>query len=629
MSTPTPTDVSTIVPGSIFPDDIPPPTNTDGSNPSDPQYTSPGAGSGGQSVIKVNSTIQIVLISLGIVVAVLFLLGVVATYYISHKNKKAENLKEKLENGELPPTTLESTVDPEKGMYSNNRRQQGELLEVHISGENIGGLAHPGLRDGDNENSSSEAGILSAAAGTGYTRPSTPGMEYSSNNNNGSGVNPFSTPNSSQFVVSGLAMTRTGTGTIGSIGGAGRHNNRNSIIDVANVYSHRQSMIDPLGAPPSASGHQDLQTGSQQSHYYDYQNQQQISSFEVPSAAGSNSVLLDPFKTNNNSKASLDHLVNQQKPNACTMPTAHETFSSHHKSPSSGSILGASAMYHHHHDRYYVRGAQQTSVSAPIVMVSNITAAADGDISYQPPSQPTSPVHAKYSSSMTSPRAAFRNGAAVFEGVAVPRTARPSLDETEAGNVIVSLPSPRGCLLEAASAGEGGGDGQEYMIDQQDMNGAYLEYGLHPQQRGDHQQHQSDDGATSHPYPEVIRRAPKQHNDKGKDRVKSSYLDDYREQRRQQQQQQQQQEQQESSGFGKRLSTKLLKRISLYSSGSSSSTPVDNGGADMTAEERRTNQGELSGQRNEQVAREGGVNHRIDSPENKGNRSFSILRAFQ
>ncbi|KAG0002605.1 hypothetical protein BGZ80_002987 [Entomortierella chlamydospora] len=440
------------------------PTSTDGS---EPQYTSPGAGSGGQSVIEVNNTIRVVLISLGVVVAVLFLLGVIATYYISHKNKKAEGTKGKLESGEQPPTTApESTVDPEKSVDPKNREQQDELREVRVSRE-ISGM------DEDKEN----------YAGVGCTRPSIPGMEYSYNHNNEGG----------QLEASSLGMARTGTGMTGLIGGAGCHNNRNSIIGVASVYTHRQSMIDPLGLPPSSSGYQDLKIGFPQSHSHDYQNQQRVSSIVAPPSAGSNSVLLDPFKINNNSSASLGHLISQQK------LAAHETFSSHRRS---------------------------------------IASTADGDISYQPPSQPTSSVHAKYSSSLTSPRAAFRNGAAVFEGVTTPRSARPSLDETEAENVIVSLPSPRGCLLEAAGADGGDGDSEEYITDEQDMDGAYSEY------------------------PEVILRAPNQHYDQGKDKVKSSYLDDYREQ----QQQQQQKEQQESPGFGKRLSIKLLERINLSSS---------------------------------------------------------------
>ncbi|KAG0029164.1 hypothetical protein BGZ81_004056 [Podila clonocystis] len=76
--------ISAIIPGSIFQDDTPPPSNTDMGEPQQqvpPPYYNPN---GGRTQIEVTSTIQIVLISLGIVVGALFLLGVIAAYYISH-----------------------------------------------------------------------------------------------------------------------------------------------------------------------------------------------------------------------------------------------------------------------------------------------------------------------------------------------------------------------------------------------------------------------------------------------------------------------------------------------------------------------------------------------------------------
>jgi len=102
MASPTrtsvPPDVASIIPGSIFQDDIPP-TFVDPGAVDPSQYSPPaGVGSssgGGTPQIEVNSTIQTVLIALGIVIGVLVLIAIVAAYYISHKNKRAEEQKEK------------------------------------------------------------------------------------------------------------------------------------------------------------------------------------------------------------------------------------------------------------------------------------------------------------------------------------------------------------------------------------------------------------------------------------------------------------------------------------------------------------------------------------------------------
>ncbi|KAF9946039.1 hypothetical protein BGZ70_003436, partial [Mortierella alpina] len=104
-----PTDINTIVPGSVFQEELPPATVSDGSS-YDHQFvpthtvsatprasTKSGGGSNdGHLDIEVSSTIQTILVTLGICVAVLFLLGVIATHYITHKNKKAEEKKKAL-----------------------------------------------------------------------------------------------------------------------------------------------------------------------------------------------------------------------------------------------------------------------------------------------------------------------------------------------------------------------------------------------------------------------------------------------------------------------------------------------------------------------------------------------------
>ncbi|KAF8979553.1 hypothetical protein BGZ46_005288 [Entomortierella lignicola] len=549
MSSPTSTDVSSIVPGSIFPDDTPSPTITDGiidSSPSPQSQISPPpeSGSSDGQQIEVNSTTQIVLISLGVIVGVLFLVGVIATYYISHKNSKARDIKDNLESAELP-------VDVEKGVDPNNKGEnEGQLFEVDMT-ESQANL------ETDKENNSD---------GNASSTPSTSAMGFVLQNNNGGSVNPFSTPTGSQL---GFGMTATGTTEPLT-----RHNNRSSINDVANVYTHRQSMIDPLGAHPlqSVSAYQDSQLYSRQSYYHEHQNQRPTPYPMESSGEGSTSVLLDPFKTNNNSTSSLDVLANQQK----SIQQIPESYMSHNRSSSSGSMSGRGGPgtlkdWEYQQEQHYAQDVQQSPISAPIVISD--ASVSEGDISYQPPSQPISPIHSKESPTVTSPRTPFRNGAAVFEGIALPRAARPSLDESEAGNTTVSLPSPRDCLLETAAASreedDGDASGQEFIMDQQDMNGAYLDYGLHLQQGGKHQQFQSNNGA-SHPYPQVVRRALKQQSDKGKGMVRSSYLDDYCEQ-------QQQQESSGSESLGRKSSTKILKRMSLYSS-----TPVDIRGGDMT-----------------------------------------------
>lgn len=100
-SGPPPSTINSIVPGSIFQDDVP---STFAEGGYDPQQANPPPatvtnGSGFKNVeIEVNSTIQTILISLGIAVGAMFLLGVVAAQFISHKNKRAA-LKKKLDQG--------------------------------------------------------------------------------------------------------------------------------------------------------------------------------------------------------------------------------------------------------------------------------------------------------------------------------------------------------------------------------------------------------------------------------------------------------------------------------------------------------------------------------------------------
>ncbi|KAF9138588.1 hypothetical protein BG015_002329 [Linnemannia schmuckeri] len=111
-NTPSASEINSIIPGTIFPDDSPLSSFIDsGDLPYDsPSPSSPsthtankngggGEGGGGDHIgqIEVNSTIQTILVVLGFCVGALFLLGVVAMYYISHKNKRAEEKKKQRE----------------------------------------------------------------------------------------------------------------------------------------------------------------------------------------------------------------------------------------------------------------------------------------------------------------------------------------------------------------------------------------------------------------------------------------------------------------------------------------------------------------------------------------------------
>ncbi|KAF8949303.1 hypothetical protein BGZ47_006840 [Haplosporangium gracile] len=110
-NTPSTSEINSIIPGTIFPDDSPLSSFIDsGELPYDsPSSSSPSphtanksgeaGGGGGEHIgqIEVNSTIQTILVVLGFGVGALFLLGVVAMYYISHKNKRAEEKKKQRE----------------------------------------------------------------------------------------------------------------------------------------------------------------------------------------------------------------------------------------------------------------------------------------------------------------------------------------------------------------------------------------------------------------------------------------------------------------------------------------------------------------------------------------------------
>ncbi|KAF9548430.1 hypothetical protein EC957_006646 [Mortierella hygrophila] len=369
------TDASTTIPGSIFPDDIPstpsPSDNTD-YIPSPISSVSNNNGGGAPTQIEVNSTTQIVLITLGIAVGVLFLLGVAAAYYISHKNKRA-CLKKEEEDAAAAAAAAGTAVskggDLEKGggnvgaVREGSGRGGGEKEEVEeeweegVGEEDLTTLTMPVVigRDLKDKGTFSSEGFLldnnghtangnryysaseDESAGFGLSRGSTPGPPEALGNHNNINDSP-----------------RTATGVSALV--ARSQNTRNSFIDVAQVYAHRQSLfhpVDPAMAMQQRSSMVMVDNSGPgmyqqpQGEYpvtYQQQQQQQFSQYEgdgylgetagsssdggqwVPSTpTENNSLLLDPFKTNNNSMASLNQMQEQgptQPPQPPTQPTA-------------------------------------------------------------------------------------------------------------------------------------------------------------------------------------------------------------------------------------------------------------------------------------------------------------------
>ncbi|KAF9361562.1 hypothetical protein BGX26_001567 [Mortierella sp. AD094] len=357
---PPPSDVNSIVPGSIFQDEIPPPTLAEASG-YEPQQIGPssststgsssrsGGGSGigsGHIQIEVNPTIQTVLVSLGICVGALFLLGVIATHYISHKNKRAEEKKKKAlgEKGGMFDDGDEGGLGVgEKG--KNTGRTDLEI--VLIDEKDGGGVGHYLL---------------------GPTQPPKSKIKGFINNTPNSSP-PGSTQSPKSSIIGGVGRAvggggHAGTGSfqMGASGprGPGSANPRNSFMEVAQVYARRQS-ITPTPIPPTAMpmpAHMSLRAAtpgySQVDHprqagippelhlgsglYQDdtsaYHCAQDLSSpmFSIsPSSIGTNdnleknpfaspplsagsksSLLLDPFRTQNNSQFSLNLVMTNE-----------------------------------------------------------------------------------------------------------------------------------------------------------------------------------------------------------------------------------------------------------------------------------------------------------------------------
>ncbi|GJJ72791.1 hypothetical protein EMPS_05149 [Entomortierella parvispora] len=497
MASPTPTsvppDVSSIIPGTIFPDDIPPtlvdPSAGDPSQFSPPAGVGSSDGGGGTPQIEVNSTIQTVLIALGIVIGVLVLIAFVAAYYISRKNKSAEEQKEKEKeekekekqlppasdiDGDGPKTVVVMIHDPEKQQQKNST---GPLSFNSLVSSN--GLLAEEIGNGGNASEDDSAG---SGVGHGYSRSNTPVPETTAifAYSNDSSIHSYPTPTGSRSVLSGAG-----------IGSLGSSNPRNSMAHVTQAYANRQSILTHVGPSQSVGGveggHAKMSMDQEPFLAEKYRHLNPFYGNESPSTTESSPVLrntapalpsinpnspsmilMDPFKTNNNSTASLNILE-------ATSSTAIDEdekglTTSNDGSPAPPKDWSKAQEYlrqRKSEDSYNPRVVLRQSLKAspspsapanrytmnilsePITLLHSNTASTTSmtsgssgalpvEISYQPPLTPTSPVAGfdRYASRRAVALAAgsaashsneelvrpsARNGAAVFEGATVQR----------------------------------------------------------------------------------------------------------------------------------------------------------------------------------------------------------------
>ncbi|KAF8923850.1 hypothetical protein BGZ58_002449 [Dissophora ornata] len=343
-------NVDSIVPGSIFQDDIPPPTFMEGSSGYDPQTnnntttTTAGvatsangrssnnnnSGGGGHAEIEVNSTIQTVLITLGICVGALFLLGVIATHYISHKNRRAEekNMKE-LEKGDggggrgLGEALGVKEMKSGGGILGRDDSRRGSVVTVCLDEKMDGGA-------GVGPDLVRPAPIKSIKGKCFTPGSSSPGSNHSPKGSIIGGVG---------TAVGGGGHAGTGSFQMGVSGprGPGSVNPRNSFMEVAMPsalraatpgyrYEHHHHHHHHAAAPP------DLQLGlyadkdpfglsrSQQqeltspmfafspSGYFGTDHSDRNPFASPPLSAGSkiSMLMMDPFRTQNSSQLSLN-----------------------------------------------------------------------------------------------------------------------------------------------------------------------------------------------------------------------------------------------------------------------------------------------------------------------------------
>ncbi|KAG0028809.1 hypothetical protein BGZ82_008240 [Podila clonocystis] len=358
-SSPPPSNINAIVPGSIFQDDVPS-TFADGGY--DPQQVNPPPatvtnGSGVKNVeIEVNSTIQTILISLGIAVGAMFLLGVVAAQFISHKNKRAALKKQLAQGGEKggregggdeEDGDEEGEIDVEGGRKKRGNKNMVETEDHH---DRI-------TRFSEKHELTIESSLFDGGLGPNMSRrPSITGQllgpdgPYSGATMYSNDKSLFHGPSSTtisnshpSFRLSNSAshhQSPKGGSIIGSIGigGGGRpggsnihgsvggshansknpsqpmshhqylqhhpsdQNPRNMVVD-GNIYEQRQGGDLHIGIPPLA----------QHNPYSQYSISPSSAGTSTgnpfaspPMSASSNASGMDPFRTQNNSQASLN-----------------------------------------------------------------------------------------------------------------------------------------------------------------------------------------------------------------------------------------------------------------------------------------------------------------------------------
>ncbi|KAG0014088.1 hypothetical protein BGZ81_000699, partial [Podila clonocystis] len=357
-SSPPPSNINAIVPGSIFQDDVPS-TFADGGY--DPQQVNPPPatvtnGSGVKNIeIEVNSTIQTVLISLGIAVGAMFLLGVVAAQFIAHKNKRAALKKQLAQGGEKGGREGGGDEEDDGDEEGENGRDGGRKKRGNNNVVQTEDHHDRITRFSEKHELTIESSLFEGGPNM-SRRPSITGQllgpdgPYSGATMYNNDKSPFHGPSSitisnshPSFRLSNSAshhQSPKGGSIIGSIGigGGGRpggsnihgsvggshansknpsqpmsnhqylqhhpsnQNPRNMVVD-GNIYEQRQGGDLHIGIPPS--GHQNPY--SQYSISPSTAGTSTSNPFaSPPMSASSNASEMDPFRTQNNSQASLN-----------------------------------------------------------------------------------------------------------------------------------------------------------------------------------------------------------------------------------------------------------------------------------------------------------------------------------
>ncbi|KAG0249721.1 hypothetical protein BG011_008998 [Mortierella polycephala] len=318
--------------------------------------TSPTDGSGTErdnggienTPIQVNSTIQTVLISLGTCVGILFLLGIIALKFISHKNKRAEKKKTEASNdgnskqgggtgGLSEKTPVTSSTTPKI------QDEKSSMVSIVIDEKNI--AANTTINA---TGTSSSAGVGVGTGGTTRAQEILASLRRSrSNSNSVHASQPGSTQSPKSSIVGGVGTAVGGGGPSGTGSfqmnisgphGPGTADPRNSFIEAGHPPNGRRPSLTPTPTPaPSAplraafpgfgqQHHSNLQIGIYSQEDTAAYNALDLSSpmFTIspstagtdnsdrnpfasppPSAGSKSNTPLDPFRTPSSSQFSL------------------------------------------------------------------------------------------------------------------------------------------------------------------------------------------------------------------------------------------------------------------------------------------------------------------------------------